>query len=321
MSEKKKILIIQKVHQKGMELIKNHPNFEVEVTDDTSEENLKAKIKNCDGASIRIANLSGDVMKEAKNLKIVSRHGVGYDNIDLNYAKEKDIKIAITANANAVTVSEHVMFNLLNISKRKDLFDKTVREGNFKDRNKLPKTIELWKKNFLIVGFGRIGQALIKRCLGFEMNVYVFDPFISKEKIELMGGKKIENLEEAVKSMDVISLHMPLTEKTKNLINYELLKTMKKNCIIINAARGGIINEIDLDKALNENLIFGAGIDVFEKEPPDNNNPLLKNEKVFLSPHTAAFTEECMVRMGIETIQNIIDFFENKIDQSKIVKL
>ena len=321
MSEKKKILIIQKVHQKGMELIKNHPNFEVDVTDDISEENLKAKIQNCDGASIRIANLSGEVMKEAKNLKIVSRHGVGYDNIDLNYAKEKNIKIAITANANAVTVSEHVMFNLLNISKRKDLFDKTVREGNFKDRNKLPKTIELWKKNFLIVGFGRIGQALIKRCFGFEMNVYVFDPFISKEKIELMGGKKIENLEEAVKSMDVISLHMPLTEKTKNLINYELLKTMKKNCIIINAARGGIINEIDLDKALNENLIFGAGIDVFEKEPPDNNNPLLKNEKVFLSPHTAAFTEECMVRMGIETIQNIIDFFENKIDQSKIVKL
>ena len=321
MSEKKKILIIQKVHQKGMELIKNHPNFEVDVTDDASEKNLKAKIQNCDGASIRIANLSGDVMKEAKNLKIISRHGVGYDNIDLNYAKEKDIKIAITANANAVTVSEHVMFNLLNISKRKDLFDKTVREGNFKDRNKLPKTIELWKKNFLIVGFGRIGQALIKRCLGFEMNVYVFDPFISKEKIELMGGKKIENLEEVVKSMDVISLHMPLTEKTKNLINYELLKTMKKNCIIINAARGGIINEIDLDKALNENLIFGAGIDVFEKEPPDNNNPLLKNEKVFLSPHTAAFTEECMIRMGIETIQNIIDFFENKIDQSKIVKL
>jgi Phosphoglycerate dehydrogenase and related dehydrogenases len=274
MSEKKKILIIQKVHQKGMELIKNHPNFEVDVTDDISEENLKAKIQNCDGASIRIANLSGEVMKEAKNLKIVSRHGVGYDNIDLNYAKEKNIKIAITANANAVTVSEHVMFNLLNISKRKDLFDKTVREGNFKDRNKLPKTIELWKKNFLIAGFGRIGQALIKRCLGFEMNVYVFDPFISKEKIELMGGKKIENFEEAVKSMDVISLHMPLTEKTKNLINYELLKTMKKNCIIINAARGGIINEIDLDKALNENLIFGAGIKGFEKEPPDNNNPL-----------------------------------------------
>ena len=321
MSEKKKILVIQKVHDKGMELIKNHPNFIVDVTDDVSEENLKKKIVDCDGVSVRIAKLSGEVMNEAKNLKIVSRHGVGYDNIDLKNAKKRDIKIAITANANAVTVSEHVMFNLLNISKRKDLFDKTVRDGNFKDRNKLPKTIELWNKNFLIAGFGRIGQSLIKRCLGFEMNVYVFDPYVSKEKIESMGGKKVENLEETIKSMDVISLHMPLTEKTKNLINYELLKTMKKNCIIINAARGGIINETDLDKALNENLIFGAGIDVFEKEPPDQNNPLLKNEKVFLSPHTAAFTEECMTRMGIETIQNIIDFFENKIDQSKIVKL
>ena len=304
-----------------MELIKNHPNFDVEITDDISEKNLKTKILGCDGVSVRIAKLSGEVMQEAKNLKIVSRHGVGYDNIDLKYAKERDLKIAITANANAVTVAEHVMFNLLNISKRKDLFDKTVREGNFKDRNKLPKTIELWKKNFLIVGFGRIGQALIKRCLGFEMNVYVFDPFVSKEKIESMKGKKVENLEETIKTMDVISLHMPLTEKTKNLINYDLLKTMRKNCIIINAARGGIINEIDLNKALNENLIFGAGIDVFEVEPPKDNNPLLKNDKVFLSPHTAAFTEECMIRMGMETIQNIIDFFEEKLDKSKIVKL
>tara|TARA_Y100001968_G_C19315028_1_gene696168 strand:- start:147 stop:1112 length:966 start_codon:yes stop_codon:yes gene_type:complete len=320
MIEKKKILVIQKVHDKGMELIKNHPNFIVDVTDDVSEENLKKKIVDCDGVSIRIAKLSGEVMNKAKNLRIVSRHGVGYDNIDLKNTKERDIKIAITANANAVTVSEHVMFNLLNISKRKDLFDKTVRDGNFNERNKLPKTIELWNKNFLIAGFGRIGQTLIKRCLGFEMNVYVFDPYVSREKIESMGGKKVESLEEAVKSMDVISLHMPLTEKTKNLINYDLLKMMKKNCIIINAARGGIVNETDLDKALNENLIFGAGIDVFEQEPPDQHNPLLKNEKVFLSPHTAAFTEECMTRMGIETIQNIIDFFDNKLEESKIVK-
>jgi len=321
MATKKKILIIQKVHEKGMELINNHNNFDVEVTDDTSIENLKLKLKDCDGASIRIAKLPGEVIEEAKNLKIISRHGVGYDNIDLKTAKEKDIKIAITANANAVTVAEHVMFVLLNIAKRKDLFDKTVRDGNFKDRNKLPKTIEIWKKNILIAGFGRIGRALIKRCIGFEMNVFVYDPFVNKDQIELLGGQKVESIEEAVKSMDVITLHMPLTDKTKNLVNYNLLKTMKKNCILINAARGGIIHEHDLDKALNEDLIFGAAIDVFEKEPPDDNNPLLKNEKVFLSPHTAAFTEECMTRMGIETIQNIIDFFDQKLDKSKIVKL
>ena len=321
MSNKKKILIIQKVHEKGMELINNHPNFDVEVTDDTSEENLKSKIKDCDGASIRIAKLSGDVINEAKNLKIISRHGVGYDNIDLKTAKERDIKIAITANANAVTVAEHVMFVLLNIAKRRELYHTTVKEGNFKDRNKLPKTIEVWKKNFLIMGFGRIGKALIKRCLGFEMNVYVYDPFVDKDIIDKLGGKKVNNIEEAVKTMDVISLHMPLTDKTENLINYNLLKTMKKNCIIINAARGGIINEEDLNKALNEDLIFGAGIDVFKQEPPENDNPLLKNDKVYLSPHTAAFTDECMTRMGVETIQNIIDYFDDTLEKSKIVRL
>ena len=153
------------------------------------------------------------------------------------------------------------------------------------------------------------------------MNVFVYDPFVSKEVVESLGGKKVENLEDSIKNMDAVSLHVPLNDKTKNLINYNLLRTMKKNCIIINAARGGVINEIDLDRALNENLIFGAGLDVFEKEPPDQNNPLLKNDKVFLSPHTAAFTEECMVRMGKETIQNIIDFFEKKLDKSKTIKL
>ncbi len=321
MADKKKILIIQKVHDKGLELIINNPKFDVDITDDVSIDNLKSKISDCDGVSIRIAKLPREVINEARNLKIISRHGVGYDNIDLKTAKERDIKISITANANAVTVAEHVMYVLLYIAKRKDIFDKTVREGKFQERNKLPKTVEIWKKNILIAGFGRIGKALIKRCLGFEMNVFVFDPFVDTKIIESLGGKKVDNLEEAVKSMDVISLHMPLTEKTKNLINYNLLKTMKKNCILINAARGGIIHEEDLDKALNENLIFGSAIDVFEKEPPNNNNPLLKNEKVFLSPHTAAFTEECMKRMGIETIQNIIDFFDEKLDKSKVVKL
>ena len=199
------------------------------------------------------------------------------------------------------------------------MYDQTVKSGKFSDRNKLPKTIELWGKNILIAGFGRIGQALIKRCLGFEMNVFVYDPYVDQEKINSLGGKKVDNLKEAVKDMDAISLHIPLNDETKNLINYSLLKTMKRNCIIINAARGGIINEIDLDKALNENLVFGAGLDVFETEPPKPHNPLLKNNKVFLSPHTAAFTEECMIRMGKETIQNIIDFFEKKLDKSKIV--
>ncbi len=317
----KKILIIQEIHKYGIDLLKNNKNFEYEITDGNDEKILKEKIKHCDAATIRTAKLPAEVIRNAKKLKIISRHGVGYDNIDLKAAKENNTTISITSTANAVAVAEHVMFMLLNISKRKDMYDKTVKSGEFMERNKLPKTIELWNKNILIIGFGRIGKSLIKRCLGFEMNVYVYDPFVSKEDIESLGGKKIEDLKEGVKKMDAISLHIPLNEKTKNIVNHELLKNMKKNCIIINASRGGIINENDLNKSLNENRIFGAGLDVFNKEPPDNDNPLLKNDKTFLSPHTAAFTEECMVRMGKETIQNIIDFFDKKLEKSKIVKL
>ena len=317
----KNILIIQPIDKSGIEILENHPDYNFEIIDGTDLEEIKKKIIECDGISIRTAKLPAEVIRGAKNLKIISRHGVGYDNIDLEAAKEKNITISITATANAVAVAEHVMFMLLNISKRKDMYDKTVKSGRFNDRNKLPKTIELWNKNILIMGFGRIGKSLIKRCIGFEMNVYVYDPFVSKEEIESLGGKKIEDLKEGVKKMDALTLHMPLNEKTKNIINYEVLKNMKKNCIIINASRGGIINESDLNKSLNENKIFGAGLDVFDNEPPDNDNPLLKNDKTFLSPHTAAFTEECMVRMGKETIQNIIDFFDKKLEKSKIVKL
>ncbi len=321
MSNKKKILIIQNIHEAGIKLLEDNPNFEFELIENIDLKFLKEKISNFDGISIRTAKLPAEIINHCKKLKIISRHGVGYDNIDLKSAKNNNITITITATANAVAVSEHVMFMLLNIAKGKSMYDTTVKSGNFNERNKLPKTIEIWKKNILIMGFGRIGQCLIKRCLGFDMNVFVYDPYVTKEVIESFGGKKVNDLYESVKSMDAISLHIPLNDKTKNLINYELLKTFKKSCIIINAARGGIINENDLNKALSENLIYGAGLDVFEMEPPSKDSPLLKNDKLFLSPHTAAFTEECMTRMAVETIQNIIDFFDKKLDKSKIVKL
>ena len=317
----KKILIIQPIHQEGIKLLQNNSEYEFEVVENIEINFLKNKIKNCDGVSIRTAKLSGEVIEAANNLKIISRHGVGYDNIDLKVSKQKNITLAITATANAVAVAEHVMFMILNISKRGNMYDDTVKSGKFNERNKLPKTVELWNKNILIAGVGRIGQALIKRCLGFEMNVFVYDPYVSKEFIEKEGGTKVEDLSEASKDMDAISLHIPLNNETKNIVNYELLKSMKKNCIIINAARGGIVNEVDLDRALNEDLIFGAGLDVFETEPPIENNPLLQNKKVFLSPHTAAFTEECMTRMGKETVQNIFDFFDGNLENSKKVKL
>ena len=182
-------------------------------------------------------------------------------------------------------------------------------------------SFEIFNKNILIAGFGRIGKQLISRCLAFNTNVYVYDPYVDEKIVKEFGGIKVNKLIDGLKIADYISLHMPFTSETKNLINFSVLTQMKKNAIIVNTARGGIINEIDLDIALKKGLIFGAALDVFSKEPIEKDNPLLQNEKVILSPHSATFTEECTSKMGIETTKNIIDFFDNKIDKSMIVKL
>ena len=317
----KKILVIQPIHEAGIELIKNNPDYEFEVIENTDIEFLKTKIKDCDGVSIRTAKLAGEVIDSANKLKIISRHGVGYDNLDIKYLKKNNIALLITATANSVSVAEHVMYMILSLSKGITEYDKIVRTGNFtKDVGKI-ETYELLNKEILIAGFGRIAKHLIKRCLAFEMKVNVYDPFVDKKTIELMGGKKIEDINMGLKTADFLSIHMPLTSETKNLINLAKLKTMKKKAIIINTARGGIINEKDLDTALNNKIIFGAGLDVFEKEPINMDNPLIKNKRVLLSPHSATFTKECTARMGIETVQNLIDFFENKIKKNMIVKL
>ena len=317
----KKIAIIEEIDKEGLKLFHNNPNFSYEIITDTSEENLIKNLPNFDGCSLRVSKLTSKIMSACKNLKIISRHGVGFDNIDLDYIKKNNITLTITATANATAVSEHVMYMMLALSKAKLIYDNEVRTGAFKKNMKIIKTFELMGKEMLIAGFGRIGKSLIKKCLGFDMNINVYDPFIDSKIINDYGGTKVDSIEKAVKNSDFISIHMPLNKKTKNLFNYELIKKMKKNCIIINTARGGIINEPDLNKALNEKLIFGAGLDVFEKEPPNNDNLLLSNKKIIMSPHTSALTDECKIRMAKETVKNIIDFFDNKLDKSVIVKL
>ena len=188
-------------------------------------------------------------------------------------------------------------------------------------RMKNNNNFELSNKKILIVGFGRIGRKLIKRCLGFEMKVYAYDPFVDQKIIESYDGIKINDLNEGLREADILSLSVPLTEKTYNMINLERMKMMKKSAVIINTSRGSVVNEQDLNEALNKGTIYGAGLDVFEKEPPNHDNPLLKNKRIVLSPHAATFTNECRSNMSVETVQNVIDFFENKIHKSMIVKL
>ena len=317
----KKIAIIEQIHNDGLELFTKSSDYEYELITDVSEENLIKKLPEFDGCTLRVSKLNENILKHCTKLKVISRHGVGYDNVDLSFIKEKNISLLITATANAVAVAEHVIYMMLSISKSINLYDNEVRLGNFKKNASKIETLELFKKEMFIIGFGRIGRSLIKRCLGFDMKINVFDPFVDDKIIKDFGGNKVENLDESLVTCDYLSLHIPLTEKTKNLISYEKIKTMKKNAIIINTSRGGIINESDLNKALENNIIFGAGLDVFGKEPIEKDNPLINNKKVLLSPHSATFTNECKSRMAIETTKNIIDFFENKLDKSMIVKL
>ena len=318
---KYKIAVIEEIHKDGLNLLDSHPDFEYELITDVSESNLIKKLPNFDACTLRVSKLDKKILKHCNKLKAISRHGVGFDNVDLDYIKKNNISLLITATANAVAVAEHVISMFLSISKSISKYDEEVRKSNFKLNADKIQTFELLNKNILIAGFGRIGKKLISRCLAFDAKVYIYDPYVDEKIIKEFGGIKVDKIEIGLKNADYVSLHMPLTNETKNLINYSVLKTMKKNSIIINTARGGIINEQELDKALNEGLIFGAALDVFSQEPVEKDNPLLKNKKVILSPHSATFTDECTSRMGIETTKNIIDFFENKIDKSMIVKL
>ncbi len=316
-----KIAIIEEIHEEGIKLLKDNPNFEYEIISDVSEKNLIEKLPSFDGCSLRISNLTSNILQKCKKLKVISRHGVGYNNVDLEYLKKNNITLMITNNANHISVAEHVFYMMLSISKGMGTHDKSVRDGLFNKGITNVVSFELQQKEILIIGFGRTGKALIKICKSFGMNIKVYDPYVNEKIISDMGGEKINDLNKNLKNADYVSLHVPLTAETKNMINMSNLKLMKSSSIIINTARGGVINEKDLNESLNDNTIFGAGIDVFETEPVEKNNPLIKNPKVILSPHSATWTKECKIRMAKLTIQNIIDFFEKKIDKSMLVKL
>ena len=201
----KKIAVIEKIHKDGLEIIDKDPDFEYEIISDVSEKNLIEKLPDFDACTLRVTKLNENILKHCSKLKVISRHGVGYDNVELNFLKKNDISLLITATANAVAVAEHVIYMMLSISKSINQYDSEVRKGNFKKNASIIETLELFKKEVLIVGFGRIGKCLIKRCLGFEMKVKVYDPFVSNDVISQFGGNKIENLNDGLKSCDYLS--------------------------------------------------------------------------------------------------------------------
>lgn len=314
-----KIAVLGEIHQDGWRVFENNKLVSFELIN-FEESNLKSELREVDAILLRTAKLSNDVISYCKKLKIVSRHGVGYDNVNIDYLSENNIALGITSTSNAVSVAEHVLTSFLYLSKNIHLSDKLTREGRFNDKSSLPNFFELYQKNIVIFGFGRIGRAVAKRCLGFEANVYVYDPFVSKNVVEENNCKVIDKTS-GLKIADYISIHLPLNNNTKNFINEQELSIMKETAIVVNTARGGIINEASLVNALQNKIILGAGLDVFEKEPPDENHPLFNLDNVILSPHNAALTIECRKRMAIESAENIAFFLLNnkKLNLNNIV--
>ena len=316
-----KVGIVGDIHPSGYEFFDKN-NIKYFVTNNIEENNLTKELSDVDGIIIRTAELNENILSKSQSLKIVARHGVGYDNVDTEYLNKNKIAMAITGKANAVSVAEHVMTMMLNLTKNISKSDKLIRDNKFKEKANLPNFFELYNKKILIMGFGRIGKALAKRCLGFDMEIFVHDPFISENEITSNNCIPI-NKDEGFKIADYISIHLPLNDKTKNLISSNEFKIFKSNLILINTARGGIINEDDLFDALNNNRIFGAGIDVFEQEPPTNDHKLFSLENIILTPHNAALTLECRKRMAIECCENVYNFLSKSknLIKSNIINL
>ena len=317
-SNKYKVLVVQGLHEQGLQMLKNRTDIEFNVLMSDDENEILEAAKDVNGITVRTAKISSRIIEAANKLQVVSRHGVGYDSIDLVSLNNKKIPLTIAAHSNMISVAEQAMFFLLALSKNVFYYDDFTRKGDWTNRWDV-KAWDLAQKNILVIGFGRIGSNFVKRALAFDMNVYVYDPYVEKEKVKISGAIPVDNISENLQKMDAVTLHCPKNDETTDLFTKQEFDLMKKSSFIINCARGGILNEEDLYEALKNENISGAGLDVFDVEPTPSSNPLFKLNNVILSPHIAGVTVESTVRMATETVQNVLDVLDDKVNQSVVI--
>jgi len=271
-----------------------------DMTQDINEEWLIKHLKGVDGAIIGNVPMSAYVLENASSLKVVSMHGVGVDHVDLEAASRLGVVIANCPGTNDQAVADLALGLMIAVARNIPNVVHELRDGVWGRHT----GSELWNKTLGLIGFGRIGRGVANRGLGFEMKVLVFDPFIKVEQVDLPGST-LTSFEEVLKEADFLSLHAPLNGTTRNMIGEEQLATMKPSAYLINTARGGLVDEQALAKALSKGQIAGAALDVFVQEPPTNNK-LLQLDNVVVTPHTGAHTKEAIERMGIMAAQNVV---------------
>lgn len=271
---------------------------------------------NTDGLLVRMGRITGAVIRASANLKVIAKHGTGVDNIDVDAATQLKIPVLITPFANYESVAEHVLGLMLSLAKDIPRLDGRVREGQWDKPHY--RGMELYGKALGLIGFGRIGRRVHELVAPLRMKVLVYDPFLQSDQIPA-EATRVEKLEELLKSADIISLHCPLTNETRNLISRNEFKRMKKTAWLINTARGEVVNEEALVDALRNGEIAAAGIDTFSREPPEDINPLCDAGKTVLTPHIAGITEESFERLGIEAAKNILTILEGKMPDGEYV--
>ena len=314
-----RILIIGAFHADGMKLLEARPEIVLEITDGADVSELAEQIRDADAVTIRTALLPAAVIGRAECLKVVSRHGVGYDNIDVEALTRRRIPLAIAADANATAVAEHTLYFMLALAKQGLAYDRATRENRWSVRDSLD-AVDLLGRRVLVMGFGRIGREVAKRCAAFGMQVSVYDPYVQANTIEQSGDyRSIPDFEAALPETDILTVHMPLGAESRSLIGANELAALPPHAFVINAARGGIIDEQALYDALTSGTIAGAALDVFDQEPPPEDHPLFALPNVILTPHSAGLSKEAAIRMAISTARNALAALDGKLDPSMVV--
>jgi D-3-phosphoglycerate dehydrogenase len=301
-----------------MKLFEARPEIACEIVDGSLEA-LAEQIVDADGVTIRTSPLPAEIIERAGRLKVVSRHGVGYDNIDVEALSRRGIPLAIAADANATAVAEHTLFFMLALAKQALRYDRATREGGWAVRNSLD-AVDLMGRRVLVMGFGRIGREVARRCAAFGMAVMVYDPYVQANLIEAEGAfRSVPDFQAVLPETDVLTVHMPLGEGSRGLIGARELAALPDHAFVINAARGGIVDEAALHDALTTGKIAGAGLDVFDQEPPPSDHPLFALDNVILSPHSAGLSKEAAIRMAISTAKNVLAGIDGKLDPWMVV--
>ncbi|MGQ9570931.1 MAG: phosphoglycerate dehydrogenase [Thermodesulfovibrionales bacterium] len=299
-----KVLISDNLSQKGIEILKK-AGIDVDVKIGMKPEELTDVIGKYHGLIVRSATkVTSKIIDAASNLKVIGRAGSGLDNVDITAATRKGIVVMNAPGGNTITTAEHTMALMFALARQIPQATASMKQGKWEKKKFMG--VELFNKTLGIIGIGNIGSQVAKRAQAFAMNVISCDPFLSEEKAKAMGVEKV-SLEELFKRSDFITIHTPITSETRNLINKETIKKMKDGVRIINCARGGIINEKDLYDAIVEGKVAGAALDVFEKEPPED-NPLITLDNVITTPHLGAATKEAQENVAIVIAEQIADY-------------